>query len=67
MRPNESTTIRYVVSEPDGIYKSIDGGQYILLDSKELSDFLQITRVYADQLRNGPYQNVSSSDFSLAA
>lgn len=67
IRPSESITLRYVVSEPDGIYKSIDGGQYVLLESKELSDFLDLTRVYADQLMNGPYKNVSRSDFSLAA
>ncbi len=67
IQPDKSRTIRYVVSEPDGVYKSIDGGQYASLDSAELSDFLEITKAYADRLKNGSYKNVSRSDFGLAA
>lgn len=65
--PNKSTTIRYVVSEQDGVFKSTDGGPYSLLNSDELLNFMQTTQVYADQLKNVTYKNVSRSDFSLAA
>jgi len=67
MQPAISRSIRYLVSEPDGIYKSIDGGQYSLLKVNELSDFLKLTNAYSTQLMSGPYKNMSRSDFSLAA
>lgn len=67
MNPDKSTTIRYVVLANDGIYKSIDGGQYSRLEAAELSNFLKLAKAYTARVLNGPYKNVSHSDFSLAA
>jgi hypothetical protein len=51
----------------DGVYKSNDGGQYIKLNTDELSSFMNLTKSYGAHLMDGPYKKTSRSDFGLAA
>jgi hypothetical protein len=57
-QPNISRTLRYVVSEQDGILKSIDGGAYEAIVGNELAEFIYQTKRYSD---------VVSEDYDLAA
>jgi hypothetical protein len=58
LQPDISRTLRYVVSEQDGILKSIDGGPYEVIVGNELAEFIYQTKRYSD---------VVSEDYELAA
>ena len=58
-QPNISRTLRYVVSEQEGILKSIDGGPYKAITGNELAEFVDQTKRYSDI--------ISKDYFDLAA
>jgi hypothetical protein len=57
-QPDISRTLRYVVSEHDGILKSIDSGPYEVIVGNELAEFIYQTKRYSD---------IVSEDYELAA
>lgn len=67
INPNQSKTIRYAVYETDGIFKSVDGGQYQPVTGDELSEFVQLTKIYYQKMAVGLYKNHLQSDYATAA
>lgn len=59
LQPDKSRTIRYLVSEPDGIFKSIDGGSYQTVAGPELTQFTDLTKKYSEQVNKNLYKKVS--------
>ena len=64
-------TMRYVVSEADGVFKTIDSGQYEPVVNTpadaELDHFVNFTKHYYKNVANGLYNIADSSDYDLAA
>jgi len=67
INPNQSRTIRYAVYETEGIFKSVDGGQYERVIGDELSEFVELTKAYYQKMAAGLYKNHMQSDYNLAA
>lgn len=70
--PNiQPRTIRYVVSEADGVFKSIGNRQYEPVVNSpadaELDNFVDLTKRYYKNVAGGLYKIPESSDYDLAA
>lgn len=67
----QQRSIRLVVSEADGVFKSVDNGQYEPVvntpDVAELDNFVNFTKRYYKNVAGGLYKVPDSSDYDLAA
>ena len=59
LQPAKSRTIRYLVSEADGIFKSIDGNSYQTVASDELAQFTDLTKKYHTPVNTNLYKKAS--------
>lgn len=67
INPNQSRTIRYAVYETEGIVKSVDGGPYQHVTGDELSEFVELTKIYYQKMAVSLYKNHMQSDYDTAA
>jgi len=64
-------SMRYVVSEADGVFKSVDNNPYALVVNTpadaELDNFVNFTKKYYKNVAGGLYKIPDSSDYDLTA
>lgn len=59
INPTQSRTIHYLVSEQDGIFKSIDRNPYQAVSNDELTTFIDRAKKYAELVNKNLYKKAS--------